>query len=274
MGTNSIKRYMNKEEIISNIKLLLAADRENKNIFVVVEGGDDIKFLKKFFSENVIIFESYSGKQGLEEIIETQDNTKVIGIRDKDYCLQPNNKRIFFYDRCCLEMMIIENCNSFNSIFCEFYQGPMDSDELKNHILSELYKLSILRKYNEENKKGINFKGLSFSDLIDKENKLNERVLKAYIEKKNSTIAIDFSWNEVISNNLSISNLLDITNGHDFISFFKVLCDVDNKDNVKPREISSTLRGTYRDDDFIKTKLYENIKNSFENKEIFSCQEI
>lgn len=274
MGINSIKRYMNKEEIISNIKLLLGADRECKNIFVVVEGGDDIKFLKKFFSENVIIFESYSGKQGLEEIIETQKNARVIGIRDRDYCLQPNNKRIFFYDRCCLEMMIIENCNSFKSIFYEYYQGPMASDKLKNHILSELYKLSILRKYNEENKKGINFKGLSFSNLIDKENKLNETVLKDCIEKKNGAKAIDFSWNEVISNNFSISNLLDITNGHDFISFFKVLCDVDNKDNVKAREISSTLRGAYRDDDFIKTKLYEDIKSSFKNKKIFSYQEI
>ena len=46
MGTNSIKANLTKDSIISDIKLLLGADINKENIYVVVEGDDDIKFLR------------------------------------------------------------------------------------------------------------------------------------------------------------------------------------------------------------------------------------
>ena len=104
MATNSIRTNLSKDTTISEIKLLLSADREKIKKIVVVEGEDDIIFLSRFFNKDVILFESFSGKQGVEEIINTREicDFRVIGIRDKDYCNGHSNKRRFFYDRCCL----------------------------------------------------------------------------------------------------------------------------------------------------------------------------
>ena len=56
MGTNSIKANLTKDSIISDIKLLLGADINKENIYVVVEGDDDIKFLRRYLNSNVTIF--------------------------------------------------------------------------------------------------------------------------------------------------------------------------------------------------------------------------
>lgn len=103
MGTNSIKTNLTKDSIISDIKLLLGADINKENVYVVVEGDDDIKFLRRYLNSNVIIYESFSGKNGVEEIVNSKNisNSRVIGIRDKDYYNNLKSKKIFFYDRCC-----------------------------------------------------------------------------------------------------------------------------------------------------------------------------
>lgn len=98
MGTNSIKANLTKDSIISDIKLLLGADINKENIYVVVEGDDDIKFLRKYLNSNVTIYESFSGKNGVEKIVNSKIifSSRVIGIRDKDYCNDVKNKKIFF----------------------------------------------------------------------------------------------------------------------------------------------------------------------------------
>ena len=66
MGTNSIKTCLNKDSIISDIKLLLGADINKENVYVVVEGEDDTKFLRRYLNSNVMIYESFSGKSYLQ----------------------------------------------------------------------------------------------------------------------------------------------------------------------------------------------------------------
>lgn len=267
MATNYIKKYLSKDTAISEIKLLLGADIEKIKIIVVVEGEDDTSFLSKFFREHVILVESYSGKQGVEDIINTQEiyDNRVIGVRDKDYCDRPSNERIFFYDRCCLEMMIIENAESFISICSEYYKGELRADKLKEHILKELYKLSMLRKYNEENNKSINFKGLSFQNFIDNENRLNEDNLKKCITKINAD-PIDFDCLSEVPRDYSIEDFLNITNGHDFVNFFKVISDKMNNKMPSSKQISTNLRVSYNRASFLKTDIYESINVYFNNK--------
>ena len=53
MGINSIKTNLTKDSIISDIKLLLGADINKENVYVVVEGEDDIK------GKNATIVRSY-----------------------------------------------------------------------------------------------------------------------------------------------------------------------------------------------------------------------
>ena len=275
MGTNSIKKNLTKDSIISNIKLLLGADINNENVYVIVEGEDDIKFLSKYLNSNVTIYESFSGKNGVEEIVQSEIicGSRVIGIRDKDYCNAPKDEKIFFYDRCCLEIMIAEFDNAFNSIYYEFYDGKMEPHKLKEHILTQLLKVSQLRKYNEENKMKINFKGLSFQSIIDDESKMNEDKFIEQLIKLNSSNSIKIID---IFNNLPCQNtddMLDITNGHDFILLFKVICDKRcSKRSVNEKQISSVLRGSFNEELLKKTSLYRSICEYSNNKvKIWCC---
>lgn len=275
MGTNSIKKNLTKDSIISDIKLLLGADINKENVYVIVEGGDDSKFLRRYINSNVMIYESYSGKNGVEEIVQSENicSSRVIGIRDKDYCNTPKDKKIFFYDRCCLELMIAEFDIAFNSIYYEFYNGEMNPYKLKEHILTQLFKVSHVRKYNEENKMKINFKGLSFQSIIDDESKLNEDKFIEQLKKLNSGNSINFMD---IIDNLQYQNtedMLDITNGHDFILLFKVICDKTcSKKSVNEKQISSVLRGSFNEELLKKTIFYRSICEYFDNKvKIWGC---
>lgn len=87
MNSNSIRTNISKEDIISDIKLTKSADLNKEYVYLVVEGPDDIKFMAKFLSDNVFLYESYSGKDGVEEIVTYFNTQEVIGIRDKDYQL-------------------------------------------------------------------------------------------------------------------------------------------------------------------------------------------
>ncbi len=269
MGTNSIKSNLTKETIISEIKLLSGTKNNEDKVYIIVEGEDDIKFLKKFLKANVIIYESFSGKKGVEEIINSKEihNSRVIGIIDRDYSEKSKDNRIFFYDRCCMEMMLIGFDEVFECIYHEFYNGEIEVKKLRNHILKELYKLSRIRKYNEKYIKGINFKGLSFNNIINYENKIDEEKFIESIRKINPNKSLDFIEKIEKLNNIEIDELLNITNGHDFIYFFKALCNktIKNK-GIKYKEISSVLRGVFNNQLLKSTKLYLNINNYFENK--------
>ena len=76
MGTNSIKSNLTKETIISEIKLLSGTKNNEDKVYIIVEGEDDIKFFKKFLKANVIIYESFSGKKGVEALQKAYEVTE------------------------------------------------------------------------------------------------------------------------------------------------------------------------------------------------------
>ena len=158
MQSNSILNNLDKDTTISEIKLQLDADIEKKNVFIVVEGQNDITCLCKFFSDNVVLSESFSGKQGVEEIVSFFNNSRVIGIRDRDYKLEQESNKIFYYDFCCLEMMLI-NCDEvFKNLCIEYYDVKHSYLNFRLFLLSKLKKISLTRKFNEILFWGINFK--------------------------------------------------------------------------------------------------------------------
>ena len=69
MGANSIHSNLSKDDIIADIRLTLSADFEHEKIVIVVEGEDDIVFFNGKLHPDVDIHESFSGKQGVKEIV-------------------------------------------------------------------------------------------------------------------------------------------------------------------------------------------------------------
>ncbi len=262
MGINSVKVHLSKDTAISEIKLILGADFEKKKVFLVVEGQSDQKILNKFCDSNTQIFISYSGKQGIEEVVNSKivSDKRVIGIRDKDYCTQPSSDRIFFYDKCNSEMMMLSFHDVFESIYYEYYEGIFDSKELINFIFRELSKISKLRKYNEDNRMSIKFEGFHHNDLLDSENKLKLEEVISKIKEINSERDSFFIGDILNSEEENDIEYLNITNGHDFIWFFKTLCNKEKTGKgVSDHQISSTLRGSFNKNHFSNTNLYSSI---------------
>ncbi len=268
MGKNSIKESLTKEDIIADIRMTLAADFNRVKSVVIVEGDDDITFFNGKLSSNVDLYESYSGKKGVEEIIDTFPDERVVGICDRDYGPVSNNPRIFYYDYCCLEMMLIANNDSFRNYCYGYYRGKKDPLRLRTELLEDLAVLSLYRKLNEQNNWGINFRGLNFSQGFDEINcKISIPSIVAQIKKINTSnseqIRIQLSAigseKQLLS---SESDYLLITQGHDFINSLHQIClhSTPRKNGSPPaREMYRSLVCSYRIDDLHRTIFYSQI---------------
>lgn len=268
MGKNSIKESLTKEDIIADIRMTLAADFNRVKSVVIVEGDDDITFFNGKLSSNVDLYESYSGKKGVEEIVDTFPDERVVCICDRDYGPVSNNPRIFYYDYCCLEMMLIANNDSFRNYCYGYYRGKKDPLRLRTELLEDLAVLSLYRKLNEQNNWGINFRGLNFSQGFDEINcKISIPSIVAQIKKINTSnseqIRIQLSSigseKQLLS---SESDYLLITQGHDFINSLHQIClhSTPRKNGSPPaREMYRSLVCSYRIDDLHRTIFYSQI---------------
>ena len=54
MDSNSIRKDLKREDIISEIRLLCGEDYEKVKTFVIVEGDDDLKFFKNKFNKSIV----------------------------------------------------------------------------------------------------------------------------------------------------------------------------------------------------------------------------
>jgi len=273
MEINSIKKNLDKSAIISSIKLMLATDFDKKKVFLIVEGEDDWKFFRKFVSEQVTIYQSFSGKQGVLEILENEyiEDKRVVGIQDRDYADTSPHNRIFYYDFCCLEMMLLKDKETHHSVSSEFYNGLHLPDELRLKILKELKTISHLRLINEKDEIGIKFKGLQYGKCYDNGN-LSEDIVKRELQllQGKSGINIDNICSNIqqsIDTEFELDDYLKITNGHDFIFGFQHHCNINVNKGYSDSEISSGYRSSYNKNKFSKTKIFNTlIEYSQENK--------
>lgn len=268
---NSIREALNKDDIISSIKLL-----KNSKFILVVEGQDDILFFKKFIEDSQVeMYESFSGKIGVFEIINSENlkDCNLIGVVDKDYS-QDNNKNIYYYDHSCLEMMLFKEKEIFLKICTEHYKekNNIPSDELYLHIFKILFYFSILRKINFEKKYELNLKMISLNKYFDHEKNLfNYKEIFKILKKNASDKKINISkiekdiFNQK-NDDFSIENFLDITNGHDFMRCLQIFCNLSGtKRGITEEQISSELRIAYSSENFKKTKLYEKVNKKYKN---------
>ncbi len=265
MGNNSIRSNLSKEDIISDISLCIGADIYRENIYLLVEGEDDISLIHPYLSDNVLLYESYDGKNGVESIVNERfaDNLRVIGIRDKDYQSEPSSNKIFFYDYGCMEMMLISNDEIFDNLCFEYYRGGRSSTILREEILVQLKYLSIIRMLNEKESWGITIKGISINNAWNSsEEKIdNDVIISRLIAINPNGIAqdklrrveqdyvVEWSKNDYFNN----------TQGHDFSTLFATICNQYKKKGIKYTEVEASARCIFRWSDFARTNLCHKI---------------
>lgn len=270
MGYNSIHSNLSKEDIIAEIRLTLAADFEHEKIIIIVEGEDDIQFFNGKLHQDVDVRESFSGKCGVSEIVNYFSDDRVIGIRDIDYDVRSSSPQLFYYDYCCLEMMLISNDSVFSPFFYTYYHGSKRPGEIKLFLLSNLKWLSLYRRLSAEKRWNINFRGLSLKKALDTTtHKLNIANLLCQINKLNPGLAPN---NREYLRQISLAcreeydqdRYLHITQGHDFLHYFQSLCElVKYRKGKSPNtaELFRSLVCSYRKENFIQSNLYQELVN-------------
>lgn len=260
---NSIRDALDEGDTISEIHLTIAHD--SKKVCVIVEGEDDYRLFSPLLLENVEIFQSYSSCTGVDNIVQHHflGYKRVIGIRDRDYLSEPVNDQCFFCDYCCAEMMIIAVDQCFDRLFANTFSnnGPMNSDKVRLYCLERLEKLSKLRKMSCLLGWNIKFDGIKpanyykndigamNSDIVEKLNLINPN---NQIDADRQRICDD------LPKCTSLSEYLQITNGHDFVNLFCKVATV-MSGQVAIKTIETALRTTFSIGDFKRTNLYNDL---------------
>lgn len=257
--------YRDNYIINSEYKLLINADINNEKVHILVEGNKDEALLCHIISDNIDIIVC-EGKENVLKKLECDCEINCIGILDRDYEYNYNNSKIFLYDYCCLEMMIISDKEIIKKIAKEF---KVKVEEILDIIYNLLF-ISLIRKYNHYHKLGIDFDPLrDVSKYYDRNiNKIDNHKMIELLKKQkkgdNKKIIEQYNYEKLISKIGKIQNfdkdkLLNITNGHDFLNIFINLA------KNSEREFWLFTRGAYNKDIFEKTKLYKKLLE-YQNK--------
>lgn len=262
MENNSIRTNLKRDDIISEIRLLCGEDYNKVKTFVIVEGYDDLKFIKNKFNSNTYGFESFSGCDGVEEIVNYfQSDKRIIGIRDKDYSsLTSGENKIFLYDYHSLEIMLAMNYESFESICSEFYCGDEKVYDLRDIIFQKLKYISCFRELNSH--QGWNF----ITENISIDRLYREETIDCHdkiIEEINRPSQNDYNLEKqsIVNNHYhSVLDLKLITRGHDFSELFKVICNTSGiESEIKSKQVESALRTSFTKESFKRTNLFKSL---------------
>lgn len=214
---DSIRGNRTKEDVVAELRMLFNEDIEEKMCAVIVEGSDDVRFMEIVLEENVVCVESpYGGKHGLGDLIEEPllQKKQIIAVRDRDYMdIEQVSDRMFVYDGCCLETMILSNSDIAEGFHRELYQGRLSKVCYLINVMRQLAPYSVLRKKNELENQGISFEKVGFGDLI-KEDELQIEVLFERVHQSEQLCLCREQAHEITD-----TELWDITNGHDFYTY-------------------------------------------------------
>lgn len=263
MGANSIRSNLTKEDSISEIRLVLSGDIEKKKVIVVVEGNDDVIFFNGKVSCDVILVESFSGKEGVKEIVNLSSNKNVIGICDKDYETECSETQIFYYDYSSLEIMMAMSDKAFSKVVDELMIDGYSPIELRRKLFADLRWLSLFRMLNYQQNWGIKFEGLAINKIFNKQNlninirKCSEEIINQNPNKKTYQEEIIDVVKQEYEKPIDYHVLPYITQGHDFMGYLH--CYSDQK-RYKVSNIIGLFRCTYSDEYFVQTDIFSAIK--------------
>lgn len=256
---DSIRECEKLVDMVTTLKMELDQDIEHKINIVLVEGTDDIKFIRRVFSDQVVCYESFSGKDGLSALIqkdELKDN-RIIAVRDRDYVDRESlPERIWCYDTCCMETMLLKDKNVSKALFDIYYKGNNNQLAFYNNMLRQLVPVSILRRKNEKEALGIDFKKMKLTENFDRKTEMLN-IEKIFENIGQDNIMCGNCYNEGLA--LSEEELYETTNGHDICKLLGVICQ-SGKGDMGEERIRDVMICSYRPEDFQYTQLYVDIQ--------------
>lgn len=266
---DSIRPYLDKTTITNELNMQLTAPNNTEKSFIFVEGEDDISVMGDILDENnTILYESYGGKQDIINLMRNEFNSenRVIAIVDKDYDDVLEDDRIFYYDYCNLEMMIISDDKVFNKLIFKLLTKKSDYTPYRALVLNNLSAFSAVRKTNANMDWGLQLSKIPINAFFNIKDNARESVYNL-VQNKNS---IDFALDkqqlcEQTEWKICSENLLNYTNGHDFCEALSIYLKTVHleKRNIKKlgkKDVELLLSMVFDWNAFYRTQLYQHVK--------------
>lgn len=259
-------------EKLNELRLDISHPRNERMVFVLLEGQSDIRLFRKLFNLSFCKVERVpGGNPKLEECVETllEQHNLMFGIRDADFLriLESafDKEGIFLTDAHDIELTMLSLDSISSTIFHEMTDIPvLQHGEIIMNLYQLLRPTSILKLINSRDTIGLNF-SCSFID---------------YVSADVSSFNRDGYFEHIVqcstqSNPPSVTELIDLhdelqghdyefaqlTNGHDFLrilaAYFRT--HPGNK-SVSEAHLSSSLRMLFGPNCFKKTELYNLIE--------------
>jgi len=272
--SNELNTKLNELRLSKNHPLM------REKIFVLLEGNTDVKFFRNIFNITTTNINRINGKEKIIkalEILQNEEFTKIIGIKDADFDhlenITYNNINIFLTDYADIEIHMIES-SAFQSLINEFSSENCYEEflsVLKEKIYDKALLIGYLRWFNEryfkdKNRYILRFEGLNYNSFIEvsdcdfsinEENLLLEIISHSKCQLRREELEEEVNYLKSISD-----NHLQICNGHDIAKILAYLFNHKNnseKTNIKQDRIEEALRLSYDISDFQQTNLYNDL---------------
>ncbi len=259
--------------VLSAIGMKLNAN--NDLVFILVEGDTDKRLFKKIFDTSKVSIEITFGKQNLVEVTDLLHQNKLgrevsfFAIKDSDFDRinqKSEIKNLYLTDFSDVETMILSS-PVLDSILSELGQeGKLENKNVLQILLNEAKLLGSLKLINERKGLNLKFTELNFSKFIDKSSlkiDIDKMIKTVFDNSKRQDLKVeDFKLkiNQILSQN---HDLLQLCNRHDLVELLSIsltkLLGSNKQQDVKVETLESSLRISYRLEDFKLTKLYASI---------------
>jgi hypothetical protein len=269
---STVKSNLDATYTVNLVQMTQNSPMGENSIWVFVEGDDDCKIYPKFFQKDKCRIEQVHGGVGqLESAINRLQRyaDRIAGIRDADFChlsgTYSSLKNLFYTDCHDIEMTMVQNDTVFENILYE-YSLQSDAVNIKQNILNEASYIGYIRYYNNINNGSINFEGIKIGEIVERpsDNLLLQKssyLQKLNLHSSNKTISIDENTvNQFIVSN-PVCDLYQLVNGHDFIKLLasRINFQILKGKNTSHKDVSKSLRNSYRMDEFKQTNLYKSL---------------
>ena len=261
------------EEKLSELKLDTSHPLSKKNVFVVVEGRDDVKLYKKLLNETCVVghFDA-EGKEklekGLMDLWKYPLLANLIGIRDADFLhlegIQPFHPNLFFTDYHDAEMLLVSSDDTLQALFSEYLPKENKPKDVRDFLMNALRFVSYTRWYSIRNKSGFRFKEFPLQVVLNLQK--GEIEMEKFID-----LLIKLSPDETNVDKIRLieeikglydaeHDLRQLTNGHDFVGVLALFLKTKTF-SINPENLAKSLRLTYHKTEFRLTKLYQKLKD-------------
>ena len=256
-------------------------------VFLVFEGGSDLRFFKKIFITTNNEIHLSSPESGKEEVIDVVSNIRskgysnIYGICDSDFdritlkIEEYDHNTFFFTDYHDLEITLL-SLEIYKDILAECDDSSNVSPENirednKTELLNLLFPFSIVKYMNHVESLNLNFNKVNIKNFINIAEDGNRTIdvigyINLLIEKSDSLDKEVFKPNVLIELYESYKekeyDLLQLCNGHDFCDVFSKIYSkpFGSINNLNKDRVESSIRLASSLTKFSKTNLYRDIE--------------